>query len=394
MARTVQTVVQEPVITNSDTNTTRKYNTDYSSIDYLDPNKNGKNYTPKYEQAKLNTIAQQANAIGYENPYTWDDLFNVIYQPKADAQLKNSLYGVQQGQNQFARNMQDLNRSTIDALRSETADRIASGTSRAMSDANVLKSILGLQQESIGSATELAQQNMQAYKDYGNNLAQAYEDAYNGSFEAQKYLADSALEYYWDQQQSLDAKYSNDTTRLGNMYNADMGVYSAALANLMAQIIEENTTNTQTTSGGTTTTITDSPDAPSNVGSYTYNGGYDSGLGNAGNAGNTGANAGAGSGNPYGDPTIGNTVFTSSKTKAKIDTWLAPYDNETQKKQMQAASSTNYTTLSAAKAAANKVKGAPMYQIKQISETDFRIVWDMEAYNNAYQGTLKGLFKK
>lgn len=228
--------------------TTRNvYNTDYSLYNKLKPDINDDIYTAQYKQAQLDTINQMANKVGYLNPYTYNDLLNKIYQPGVQAKLDNALYGVDLAQNSYGQSLNDLNRATIDAIRSETASAIASGASRAITDANVLKSILGLQQESIADATELAQQRQQAYMDYGVNLAQAYEDAYNSSTAAQQYLANLAESDWWNRQQSLDAAYAADRAAGAQLYASDNAIAQAALNNIMNQILESNTTTKTTT---------------------------------------------------------------------------------------------------------------------------------------------------
>ncbi len=234
--------------TSSWENTVNKYNTDYSSLDWLRPDVNNSIYNPVWERARLNTIDQMAAEMGYHNPYTYEDIFRQVYQPGAEAKLNQANAGTRIAQNRFNQGLAGITDAVMDAYREQDIGRIASGTSRGAMAANLYKNILGIEQESIPEVTDLANQYYQNYADYGANIAQAYEDAYNGSTAAQQYLADYAKDYYWDQQQSLNAKYTDDVNLAAQRYAADADAYVTALGAFMSQLIESNTT------GGTTTT--------------------------------------------------------------------------------------------------------------------------------------------
>ena len=267
MATTTQTA-------NSKTTTT--YNKDYSAADTY----KNQMTTPEYEAAKQDDINTYAQQQGVDYTYSENDLANK-YQQLQDAALENTLYGVAQSQNSYNQSMNDTNRSVIDALRSETASAIANGTSRGVTDANVLKSILGLQQESVADATELAQQYGQAYKDYGENSAQAWIDANTAAAGYQNQLLDDTLTKQQTAQTSLDNKYTADA----GIAAQQAETYGDLLAALASQVTSEETSSSATTTEPdvvTTNTVdttdtTSNPDNTDNTYNW-YNGTRDTSL--------------------------------------------------------------------------------------------------------------------
>lgn len=77
----------------------------------------------------------------------------------SDLQQAN-LRAQQIAQNQFAGNLQQTQQTALDAIRKANASRIASGANVGLGAANQLSAILGLQQESVKSATDIANQFM------------------------------------------------------------------------------------------------------------------------------------------------------------------------------------------------------------------------------------------
>ena len=66
-----------------------------------------------------------------------------------------------QAENQFYNQMYNTQKTAMDTIRQSNAAAVSSGASRGIQAANELSALLGLEQESVASATELAQANRQ-----------------------------------------------------------------------------------------------------------------------------------------------------------------------------------------------------------------------------------------
>lgn len=86
-----------------------------------------------------------------------------------------------QAENQFYNQMYNTQKTTMDTIRQSNAAAVSSGASRGVQAANELSALLGLQQESVASATELAQANRQTAQEETaavlENVLNAYQQA-------------------------------------------------------------------------------------------------------------------------------------------------------------------------------------------------------------------------
>lgn len=86
-----------------------------------------------------------------------------------------------QSENQFYNQMYNTQKTAMDTIRQSNAAAVASGASRGVQAAQELSSLLGLQQESVASATELAQANRQTAQEETaavlENVLKAYQQA-------------------------------------------------------------------------------------------------------------------------------------------------------------------------------------------------------------------------
>lgn len=84
-------------------------------------------------------------------------------------------------ENKFYDQMYNTQRTAMDTIRQSNAAAVASGASRGVQAAQELSSLLGLQQESVTSATELAQANRQTAQEETaavlENVLNAYKEA-------------------------------------------------------------------------------------------------------------------------------------------------------------------------------------------------------------------------
>lgn len=147
----------------------------------------------------------------------------------AEYQFKNKEYATTE--NQFYNQMYGAQGTALDTIRKSQAQAIATGASRGLQSANELSSMLGLQQETVMGATDLAQQrNMLKDKEagaYTQNVVNAT-DTYNtlgttmGTLANNKLAADvqnnvGIMEYF----KGLD---QNSKNLQGSMYAADRGL--------------------------------------------------------------------------------------------------------------------------------------------------------------------------
>ena len=135
---------------------------------------------------------------GSKKTYTASDIVN-MNQQAYDAvdeqaildkynQATAAQFAAQQNQNMIAENnfynqMYNTQRTAMDTIRQSNANAVSTGASRGMQAANELSALLGLQQESIASATELANARRQTAQEETaamlQNIVQASQDAAN-----------------------------------------------------------------------------------------------------------------------------------------------------------------------------------------------------------------------
>lgn len=86
-----------------------------------------------------------------------------------------------QAENQFYNQMYNTQKTAMDTIRQSNAAAVANGASRGVQAANELSALLGLQQESVQSATEIAQANRQTAQEETaavlENVLKAYQQA-------------------------------------------------------------------------------------------------------------------------------------------------------------------------------------------------------------------------
>lgn len=86
-----------------------------------------------------------------------------------------------QAENKFYNQMYNAQKTAMDTIRQSNAAAVSSGASKGVQAANELSALLGLQQESVASATELAQTNRQTAQEETaavlENVLKAYQQA-------------------------------------------------------------------------------------------------------------------------------------------------------------------------------------------------------------------------
>lgn len=121
-------------------------------------------------------------------------------------------------ENQFYNQMYNTQKTAMDTIRQSNAAAVASGASRGVQAAQELSSLLGLQQESVASATELAQANRQTAQE---ETAAMLENVLNAYTQAQQER--SALVQQGIEAQSLGATESEAQTK-HDQYMLDLKV--------------------------------------------------------------------------------------------------------------------------------------------------------------------------
>ena len=105
------------------------------------------------------------------------DRFNAA----TEASLSRKRAQLAQTENKFYNQMYDTQRTALDTIRQSNARAVSTGASRGMQAANELSAILGLQEQSVETASQLAQasQDLAAEESEAvlNNVLQAYQQA-------------------------------------------------------------------------------------------------------------------------------------------------------------------------------------------------------------------------
>lgn len=130
-------------------------------------------------------------------------------------------YNVQREQNRLAENqfynqMYNTQRTAMDTIRKTNAAAISSGASRGVQAANELSALLGLQQESVESATELAQASRQTAQEETAAVLENVLNAYQQATQERSQLVSQAIE-----------SASVDTEQAANQAAANRANYDA-----------------------------------------------------------------------------------------------------------------------------------------------------------------------
>ena len=99
-----------------------------------------------------------------------------------------------QNENAFYNQMYNTQKTAMDTIRQSNAAAVASGASRGVQAAQELSSLLGLQQESVASATELAQANRQTAQEETAAVLENVLNAYQQSVQERQQLVQQGIE--------------------------------------------------------------------------------------------------------------------------------------------------------------------------------------------------------
>lgn len=99
-----------------------------------------------------------------------------------------------QNENAFYNQMYNTQRTAMDTIRQANAAAVSSGASRGVQAANELSALLGLQSESVASATELAQANRQTAQEETAAVLENVLKAYQQSAQERSQLVSQGIE--------------------------------------------------------------------------------------------------------------------------------------------------------------------------------------------------------
>lgn len=118
------------------------------------------------------------------------DKFNAATIAQFNAQREQN----RQAENQFYNQMYNTQRTAMDTIRQANAAAVSTGASRGVQAANELSALLGLEQESVASATELAQANRQTAQEETAAMLENALNAYQQAAQERSQLVSQGIE--------------------------------------------------------------------------------------------------------------------------------------------------------------------------------------------------------
>ena len=115
-------------------------------------------------------------------------------------------------ENKFYNQMYNTQKTAMDTIRQSNAAAVSSGASRGVQAANELSALLGLEQESVASATELAQANRQTAQEETAAVLENVLNAYQQASQERSQLVTQAIEAA-----SLDATEAQAATEAAGL---------------------------------------------------------------------------------------------------------------------------------------------------------------------------------
>lgn len=191
-------------------------------------------------KAKLGTT----NSLGYSRDQLDQNKLLNLYNNAAKTQYEGDLQAVDASRREYGRALMSAQDNYLQAMRQANASAIASGAARGTQAANELSTMLGLQQDSMQGATDLADQRAQASIDYANALAKAQVDAENTVYDRRKEITDQLLQ-----------QYVSDNDVLGMLGYGALGDYMTGNTSVKTDSTDVTGKQTTTNNIGKQTTI-------------------------------------------------------------------------------------------------------------------------------------------
>lgn len=129
-------------------------------------------------------------------------------------------------ENKFYNQMYNTQRTALDTIRQANAAAVSTGASRGVQAAQELSSLLGLQQESVASATELAQANRQTAQEETAAVLENVLNAYKQAQQERTQLTQQAIE-----SASVDVQQEANTTANKQVQTDNARLFAEAAEN-------------------------------------------------------------------------------------------------------------------------------------------------------------------
>lgn len=126
--------------------------------------------TSKYDQMLSDSYNTLDELFGKQTPKTTAEEQTATLNKQSQAAYQEQQLANQNAQNKFIQNQAATQMSALDAIRRSNASAIANGANAGLSAANQLSSILGLQEESMQAATDLANKDIESAAAYNTQL--------------------------------------------------------------------------------------------------------------------------------------------------------------------------------------------------------------------------------
>lgn len=237
----------------------------YSVEEYSKPN-----WTPT--RTEMGDPSKLAQSLGVT--YDYDSIlgkFNDVTKAQMDLAKKQQTHS----ENKYYSDMYNTQMSSLDTIKKANAQAVATGASRGMQAANELSSILGLQQESVAGATDLAAARSELIdkerEAYATNALNALQQANNtalslGNLNANIYATDTQfdvgqMDYYARLDAAMKQLMAAQEQANGNRYAADQNL-AGMQAQANAQIAAAQAAASGGGYGSGSTEVANTTDAP------------------------------------------------------------------------------------------------------------------------------------
>ena len=196
-------------------------------------------YTPASLVATDSPTMRSAAELAAQYGITYDrQAIENILTNAAQTEYATKELGQKQAERTYNQGLAGTQNTLLDTLRQQQTQAVMSGANKGMQAANALSAILGVSQESVQGATELAQARALMANEYAANLAGAKKDALTQANAAATDLLAKAATIY-----------GYDTTKYGEQmqYNANVNTsnanYGAQKYASNASMVNQNTAN-------------------------------------------------------------------------------------------------------------------------------------------------------
>ena len=145
-------------------------------------------------ETNTNTAASVKKHYDYANEQVDEQAILDKYNAATVAQFNAQREQNRQAENTFYNQMYDTQKTAMDTIRKSNAAAVSSGASRGLQAANELSALLGLEQESVASATEVAQANRQTAQEETAAVLENVLNAYQQATQERQQLTQQGIE--------------------------------------------------------------------------------------------------------------------------------------------------------------------------------------------------------